>query len=194
MEHYYTIQGEGFNAGKPCYFIRIGGCEVGCHWCDVKESWNADSHKQYSPKEMLDWIEKSGNTENIVITGGEPTQYNLAPLTKFLIEKQKKVWIETSGAFKITGDWHWICLSPKKRMPALAENCKLANELKVIIYNQDDFDWAEKYRKMVPDTCILFLQPEWSKKDEMMPKIVDYVKKNSAWRISIQTHKYMNIP
>ena len=193
MEEFLTIQGEGYHSGKPACFIRLGGCDVGCHWCDVKESWNAALH----PLTNADMIVKNASahpTKTVVVTGGEPLMYNLDYLTGELNKKGIKTHLETSGAYKLTGKWDWICLSPKKNIPPQSSICKVAHELKVIIYNNHDFEWAEENAKYVEDKCKLFLQPEWSKSKEMLPLIIEYVKKNPQWSISLQTHKYMNIP
>lgn len=193
MEEFYTIQGEGFNTGKAAYFIRIGGCDVGCHWCDVKESWNANLHPLTSTDKIIEnalaWKAKS-----VVVTGGEPLIYNLDYLTKRLKEKNMETYIETSGAYPLSGEWDWICLSPKKTMPPQPEVYKKANELKVIVFNQHDFKWAEEQAENVNENCYLYLQPEWSKHAQLLPKIIEYVKQNPKWMISLQTHKYMNIP
>lgn len=193
MEHYYTIQGEGFHTGKPAHFIRLLGCSVGCVWCDVKESWKTNLEKAYPISDIVNLTQKS-DSELVVITGGEPTEYNLNLLTKELRKSGKKTLLETSGAYTITGKWDWICVSPKKFKQPLEESLHQANELKCIIYNQSDFDWAEKSAQNVPDECKLYLQPEWSKKDTMLPKIIEYVKKHPKWQISLQTHKYIGIP
>lgn len=192
MEEFYTIQGEGFHKGTAAYFIRIGGCDVGCHWCDVKESWNADIH----PPSGIEQIVKNAAhySDTIVVTGGEPLTWNMNPLTASLKSKNLQVHIETSGAYDLTGEWDWICLSPKKIKLPKKEVYNKANELKVIIYNQDDFRFAEEQAAKVNDKCILYLQPEWSKRDKMMPQIVAYVMKNPKWKVSLQTHKYLNIP
>jgi 7-carboxy-7-deazaguanine synthase len=193
MEHFYTIQGEGFNTGKAAYFIRLGGCDVGCTWCDVKESWDFDKHPFHSIEEMLEWnlVSKSNFC---VITGGEPSLYNLRPLTDLLIKNNVKTAIETSGTGEITGNWHWVCLSPKKFKLPIESSYLKANELKVIVFNKHDLIWAEEQASKVKPGCILFLQPEWEKREEMMPMIVEYVKQNPKWKISLQTHKYLNIP
>ena len=193
MEHFYTIQGEGFNTGKAAYFIRLGGCDVGCTWCDVKESWDFDKHPVHSIEEMLEWnlVSKSNFC---VITGGEPSIYNLRPLTDLLIKNNVKTAIETSGTGEITGNWHWVCLSPKKFKLPIESSYLKANELKVIVFNKHDLIWAEEQAAKVKPGCILFLQPEWEKREEMMPMIVEYVKHNPKWKISLQTHKYLNIP
>jgi organic radical activating enzyme len=193
MEAFYTIQGEGANSGSAAYFVRLGGCDVGCHWCDVKESWDKNAHTQKSIEEILEnALVYRG--KNIVITGGEPAMYDLVPLTNLLHSNGFNLWIETSGAYEITGKWDWICLSPKRSKLPKETELKKANELKIIIYNNDDFNFALKYKSTVNDTCELYLQPEWSKQDKMLPKIIDFVKENPEWKISLQTHKFMNIP
>ncbi|MCX7729456.1 MAG: 7-carboxy-7-deazaguanine synthase QueE [Bacteroidia bacterium] len=193
MEEFYSLQGEGFHTGKPAYFIRIGGCDIGCHWCDVKESWNAEIHPIKSVHEIIEHV-LSSRAISVVITGGEPTQYNLILLTQLLKKCNINIYLETSGAYKIEGYFDWICLSPKKRNLPLEENYALANELKVIIHNHHDFSFAEEMSKKVHSECHLFLQPEWSKREEFLPKIIDYVQKHTKWRLSLQTHKYINIP
>jgi len=192
MEEFYTIQGEGFHTGKAAYFIRIGGCDVGCHWCDVKESWNADLHPPTSSNNIVNNVKNIANT--VVVTGGEPSMWNLEYITKSLQNLQIKTHVETSGAYKLTGLWDWICLSPKKtKLPLEAVYLK-ANELKMIVFNKNDFKFAEEQAAKVSENCELFLQPEWSNKEKMTPLIVDYVMKNPKWKISLQTHKYLNIP
>ena len=195
MEEFYTIQGEGFNTGKAAYFVRIGGCDVGCHWCDVKESWDASVHPLTETDKIVENASKCP-ARSVVVTGGEPTMYNLDYLTGEFKRRNLNTFLETSGAYQITGEWDWICLSPKKTMPVLEENFSKANELKVIVYNRDDFQFAEKMSLVIGhrSSVILFLQPEWSKRDEMLPLIVEYVQKNPKWRISLQTHKYIGIP
>ncbi len=193
MEEFYTIQGEGFNTGKPAYFIRIGGCGIGCHWCDVKESWNANQHPLVSTKNVIKNVIDQ-KADSVVITGGEPLIYNLDLLTRELKRQGVKTFIETSGAYAFSGTWDWICLSPKKTMLPLQENYKLANELKVIVYNKNDISWAQEQAKHVSNDCILYLQPEWSKTEELIPLIVEFVKTHTKWRISLQSHKYMHIP
>jgi 7-carboxy-7-deazaguanine synthase len=193
MEAFYTIQGEGYHSGKAAYFIRIGGCDVGCHWCDVKESWNASLH----PLTKTDDIVRSSvkNTSKaVVVTGGEPSMYNLNYLTQELRKIGIQTFVETSGAYLLSGEWNWICLSPKKTLPSLPAIFRRANELKIIVHNKDDFKWAEKNAESVGSSCILYLQPEWSKRNEMMPMIVDYVMNNPRWKVSLQTHKYLGIP
>ncbi len=193
MEEFYTIQGEGFNTGKAAYFIRIGGCDVGCHWCDVKESWDANVH----PLTKVDQIIKNlqnYQAKSVVVTGGEPLMYNLNSITRLLKEQNIETFIETSGAYPLSGTWDWICLSAKKTMKPLDEIYSKANELKVIVYNQNDFKWAEEQAQKVGPNCYLYLQPEWSKRNELLPHIIAYVKQHPKWMISLQTHKYINIP
>lgn len=193
MEEFYTIQGEGFHSGKAAYFIRIGGCDVGCHWCDIKESWDANLH----PLTNADVIAANASafpSKDIVITGGEPLTYNLKYLTSLLKSKGMNTHLETSGTFRLSGLWDWICLSPKKRSAAIDEIYTVANELKVIVHNKDDFEFAEEQAKKVNADCYLFLQPEWSKAEKMMPLIVEFVQQHPKWNVSLQTHKYMRIP
>ncbi len=192
MEEFYTIQGEGFHTGRAAYFIRVGGCDVGCHWCDVKESWNPNLHPATTIHHIAEEAKKYSST--VVITGGEPLTWNMQPLTQMLKDAAFTIHIETSGAYALTGIWDWICLSPKKTKPPVHEVYAKAHELKMIIFNQHDFKWAEEHAAKVGKDCVLFLQPEWSKRDAMMPLISDYVMKNPKWRISLQTHKYIGIP
>lgn len=192
MEEFYTIQGEGFHKGTAAYFIRIGGCDVGCHWCDVKESWNAKLHPPTPVDTLIDNAVSASKT--IIITGGEPLTWDMTRLTEGLKNAGAQVHIETSGAYPLTGTWDWICLSPKKIKLPTEEIYEVANELKVIIFNKHDFIFAEEQAAKVNGNCILYLQPEWSNRDKMMPLIVDYVMKNSKWKVSLQTHKYLNIP
>jgi organic radical activating enzyme len=192
MEAFYTIQGEGFYKGSAAYFIRLGGCDVGCHWCDVKESWDPEIHPPTNIENIVNDAKSNSNT--VVVTGGEPLMWNMFPLTRLLNEYKIKTHIETSGAYKLTGDWDWICLSPKKNKNPLNEIYNKANELKVIVYNLNDLEFAENEAQKVNTDCILYLQPEWSNRDKMMPIIVDYVMKNTKWKVSLQTHKYLNIP
>ena len=193
MEEFYSIQGEGFNAGKPAYFIRVGGCDVGCHWCDVKESWNPNLHPLTNVAQIIENTKKYP-AKSIVITGGEPLLYNLDYLTQQLANNGVEVFLETSGAHTLSGIWHWICLSPKKNMPPLAEVYNRADELKVIVYNKDDINWAESHAEKVNSACKLFLQPEWSNIEKVLPMIIEYILENPKWNISLQTHKYMQIP
>ncbi len=192
MEEFYTIQGEGFYTGKAAYFIRVGGCDVGCHWCDVKESWNANLHPATSTLKIVENVKKYANT--VVITGGEPLMWNMDYITKNLKKENIKIHIETSGAYPLTGIWDWICLSPKKTKLPLKDIYHKANELKIIVYNKNDFKFAEEQAKKVNENCELFLQPEWSNREKMTPQIVNYVMQNPKWKISLQTHKYLNIP
>ena len=192
MEAFYSIQGEGFHKGKASYFIRIGGCDVGCHWCDVKESWDPQAHPLTSTTNIVkNALEYS---EMVVVTGGEPLMWDMTILTRELKENNKKIHIETSGAYELTGNWDWICLSPKKQMKPVDEIYKKADELKVIVYNNDDFKFAEDQAKKISSKAHLFLQPEWENREKMMPIMVDYIKKNPKWKISLQTHKYLDIP
>ncbi len=193
MEEFYSIQGEGFNTGKSAYFIRVGGCDVGCHWCDVKESWNPNLHPLTNVDQVVGNVQKYP-AKSIVITGGEPLIYNLNYLTNKLANNGVEVFLETSGAHPLTGTWHWICLSPKKNLPPLPEVYKEAHELKVIVYNKNDIEWAETHAEKVGKDCKLYLQPEWSNKEKVTPLIIDYVMQNPKWNISLQTHKYMQIP
>ena len=192
MEEFYTIQGEGHHTGTAAYFIRVGGCDVGCHWCDVKESWNADLHPATDTDLIVENAKKYSDT--IVVTGGEPLMYNMDYLTNRLQSSRLKTHIETSGAYNLTGKWDWICLSPKKNKLPLQEVYENANELKVIIYNKNDFKFAEEQANKVTNGWVLFLQPEWSNQEKMTPLIVDYVMSNPRWKVSLQTHKYLNIP
>lgn len=193
MESFYTLQGEGFHQGKAAYFIRLAGCDVGCVWCDVKESWDKNLHKEISVEEIITNA-KMNPARIAVITGGEPAMYNLDDLTSRLHEENFFTHIETSGAYPITGEWDWICVSPKKFKSPLSENIARANELKVIIYNKSDFAWAEKNASLASASCKLYLQPEWSKSSIITPLIVDYIKQHPQWELSLQIHKYINVP
>jgi 7-carboxy-7-deazaguanine synthase len=193
MEDFYTIQGEGFYQGHAAYFIRLGGCDVGCVWCDVKESWNATLHPRVSISTMVQRAKASG-AKLAVVTGGEPAMYDLLQLTNSLASAGLQTNIETSGAYPISGKWDWVCFSPKKFKIPHPSVYLSADELKVIVYNKSDFSWAEEFAQKVRPDCKLFLQPEWSKEKEMLPLIIDYVKGDPKWRISLQVHKYMNIP
>ncbi|WP_299486353.1 7-carboxy-7-deazaguanine synthase QueE [uncultured Allomuricauda sp.] len=192
MEEFYTIQGEGYHKGTAAYFVRIGGCDVGCHWCDVKESWDAETHPPTAIENIVDNAVKYSNT--IVITGGEPLMWDMGPLTASLKAKNLKIHIETSGAYPLTGSWDWICLSPKKNKLPEEEIYEVAHELKVIVYNKHDLIFAEEQAAKVNENCILYLQPEWSVREKMIPLIVDYVMQHPKWIVSLQTHKYLNIP
>ena len=193
MEDFYTIQGEGYFQGYAAYFVRLGGCDVGCVWCDVKESWDASAHPLIHVDEIVTKAKASG-TEIVVVTGGEPAMYNLGKLTYALHQAGLKTNIETSGAYPLTGQWDWVCLSPKKFKSPDPSVYSLADELKVIVYNRSDFDWAQEHAALVRGGCELFLQPEWSREKEMLPLIIDYVKSFPRWKVSLQIHKYMNIP
>jgi 7-carboxy-7-deazaguanine synthase len=193
MEDFYTIQGEGFFQGHAAYFIRLGGCDVGCVWCDVKESWDVNAHPKVGVREIVRKVTDSGSPL-AVVTGGEPAMHNLEKLTTALKSAGVRTNIETSGAYPLTGAWDWVCLSPKKFMAPHPSVPAQANELKIVVYNKSDFEWAEKYESMVSDRCELFLQPEWSRENEVLPQMVEYVKNHPRWKISLQIHKYMNIP
>ncbi len=193
MESFYTIQGEGFYQGSAAWFLRLGGCDVGCVWCDVKDSWDASKHPQIAVPQIIEQI-KLTPTKIVVVTGGEPLMHNCNELTKALKQNNLHTNIETSGAYAITGDWDWICVSPKKFKAPLVEVLQKANELKVVIFNKSDFEWAEQHAALVSKYCKLYLQPEWSKHNEMTTLIVDYVKNNPRWEMSIQMHKYINVP
>lgn len=193
MEEFYTIQGEGFHSGKAAYFIRLGGCDVGCHWCDVKESWDAELHPLTQADQIVRNAEKYPG-KAVVVTGGEPLIYNLDYLSSELHKRGIKTFIETSGAYPLSGTWDWICVSPKKFKAPRPDILPLAGELKVIVFNKSDFIWAEEHASHVSEACKLYLQPEWSKAAEVTPLIIDYVMQNPKWEISLQTHKYLNIP
>lgn len=193
MESFYTIQGEGFHQGKAAYFVRLAGCDVGCVWCDVKESWDLSKHPVVEIKKIIDDA-KQYSSRMAVITGGEPLMHNLTELTDQFHSSGFRTHIETSGAYVLSGSWDWICLSPKKFKKPIEGICNLANELKVVVYNKSDFDWAEDYKSKMNANCKLYLQPEWSRESEMKQLIVDYIKQNPEWEISLQIHKYLNIP
>lgn len=193
VEEFYTIQGEGFNTGKAAYFIRLGGCDVGCSWCDAKQTWNP---KNFPPVEVSGIVKEVMKypAKSIVITGGEPLKYPLDILCDSLKEHNLEIFLETSGSEPLSGRFDWICLSPKKKKAPLKENYQFADELKVIICDSSDFEWAETNRKMVGKNCKLYLQPEWSRSKQVLPQIIEYVKSNPVWEISLQTHKFMDIP
>ena len=193
MEHFYTIQGEGYHQGRAAYFIRLGGCDVGCVWCDVKDSWDAEKHPKFNIEYLLLNIEKTP-AKLVVITGGEPLMHNLDELTAALQSKGFETNIETSGAYPLSGNWNWICVSPKKFKAPLPEILPLANELKVVVFNRSDFEWAEKYAALVSPVCKLYLQPEWDKAAEITPLLIEYIKQNPQWELSLQIHKYINVP
>jgi len=193
IDQFYTVQGEGFHMGKAAYFIRIGGCDIGCSWCDTKFSWNFEFHEFTTIESIVKNVQKK-NASTVVVTGGEPSLYNLAPLCALLKEKSIEAFVETSGAYPLRGNWDWICLSPKKQNPPQKEIFKKANELKVIISTNDDLKWAEENAIKVQTDCRLYLQPEWSVYGIMIPEIVEYVKLNQKWQVSLQAHKFMHIP
>jgi 7-carboxy-7-deazaguanine synthase len=193
MEQFHTIQGEGFHQGRAAYFIRLGGCDVGCVWCDVKDSWDAGQHPKLAVNEIVDEAARHA-ARLAVVTGGEPAMYELSELTKSLQGKGFRTHVETSGAYPLTGVWDWVCLSPKKFKPPVKEVLPLANELKIIIFNKHDLQWAESFVADVSPDCLLYLQPEWSRAEEMLPLMVDHVKQKPQWRIGIQMHKYINVP
>jgi len=193
MESFYTLQGEGFHQGKAAYFIRLGGCDVGCVWCDVKESWDPAAHPLKSTNEMVKQASMHP-CRLAIITGGEPLMHNLDDLTTSLKQAGFETNIETSGAYPLSGQWDWICLSPKKFKAPLPEVIPYANELKIVVFNKSDFAWAEKYAAQVADSCKLYLQPEWDKAAEVTPLIIDYIKDHPKWELSLQIHKYINVP
>lgn len=193
MEHFYTIQGEGFHQGRAAYFIRLGGCDVGCVWCDVKESWDASVHPLMKITDLVSTV-KQTPAKLVVITGGEPLMHNLNALTSALQQAGLETNIETSGSHPLSGHWDWICLSPKKFKVPLPGILPFANELKVVVFNKSDFDWAEKYAALVSDHCKLFLQPEWDKASTITPLLIEYIKDNPKWELSLQIHKYINVP
>ena len=193
MEAFYTIQGEGFYQGRAAYFIRLGGCDVGCVWCDVKESWDVDKHPRIEIKNIVDEALKYA-TKLAVVTGGEPLMHDCGALTDELHKAGFTTNIETSGSYPVSGSWDWICLSPKKFKAPLAEILPLANELKVVIFNKSDFAWAEQYAALVSPDCKLYLQPEWEKSAVVTPMIIDYILKNPKWEFSLQIHKYIHVP
>jgi len=193
MEQFLTIQGEGYHSGRSAYFIRTGGCDVGCVWCDVKESWNANDHPVIPVNQLVSSAVET-NTDFVVITGGEPAMYSLDHITSELNAQNIETAIETSGVYELTGNWHWICFSPKKFKKPVESIYQKANELKVIVFNAHDLSWAEEHASKLNEDCKLYLQPEWGKQEEVMPLIINYVKQNPKWRISLQTHKYLNIP
>ncbi|MCU0417114.1 MAG: 7-carboxy-7-deazaguanine synthase QueE [Cytophagaceae bacterium] len=193
MESFYTIQGEGYYQGSAAYFLRLGGCDVGCHWCDVKDSWDAEAHPKVSIPAMTEEVTQSGS-RIAVITGGEPLMHDLTSLTKALQNEGVRTHIETSAVYPLTGTWDWVCVSPKKFKPAKEEVLAVCDELKIIVFHPNDLDWAEGFITKVKPECKLFLQPEWSRQEEMLPLIISYIKENPKWTISLQIHKYMNIP
>lgn len=193
MEHFYTLQGEGMYSGQAAYFIRLGGCDVGCVWCDVKESWDAAAHPHMTVQEITA-LAAAHPGRIAVITGGEPAMHDLNPLCDALHAEGFRIHIETSGAHPLRGRLDWITLSPKKFKSPLPENLPLANELKVVVFNKSDFQWAEQHAAQTGGQCRLYLQPEWDKRDTMTPQIIDYIQAHPQWQLSLQTHKYLNIP
>jgi 7-carboxy-7-deazaguanine synthase len=193
MEHFYTIQGEGAFTGVPAYFIRLAGCDVGCTWCDVKESWDASQYSSHSANEMLGWVQSS-KAKMVVITGGEPAMYDLSEVVNTFHKANLRVHIETSAAYEIHGNFDWITISPKKFKFPLESEMKKAHELKIVAFNKSDFQWAEQWEVHCNENCKLFLQPEWDKREKMMDLIIDYVKEHPHWQISLQTHKILNVP
>ncbi len=193
MEHFYTLQGEGAYAGHAAYFIRLGGCDVGCVWCDVKESWDAAAHPQMKVSEiMAAALQYPGRIA--VITGGEPALYDLGPLTEALKQAGFRTHIETSGSSPLTGTFDWVTVSPKKFKAPLLSALSRADELKIIVYHRSDFEWAEQHAAATTSHCLLLLQPEWGKSTQMTPMIIEYIHHHPNWRLSLQTHKYLNIP
>jgi organic radical activating enzyme len=193
MEHFYTVQGEGANTGRSAYFLRLGGCDVGCVWCDVKDSWEANRHPLCTIDRMVEHVNASG-AKRVVVTGGEPCMYDLQPLTDALHKSGLSCYLETSGAYPVSGTWDWICVSPKKFKAPLPDSLQKADELKVVVYHPSDLEWAEKHAAGVAKECRLFLQPEYDVRDRMLPLIIDYAKRHQQWTISLQTHKVMQIP
>jgi 7-carboxy-7-deazaguanine synthase len=193
MEHFYTLQGEGYHQGRAAYFIRLGGCDVGCVWCDVKDSWEGGKHPLVEINFLVAEVKKTP-AEIVVITGGEPLMHSLDHLTELFKLAGFRTHIETSGAYPMSGSWDWICVSPKKFKAPLPEILPHANELKTVVFNKSDFAWAEKYAALVPSSCKLYLQPEWEKAAEMTPLIIDYIKEHPKWELSLQIHKYINVP
>jgi organic radical activating enzyme len=192
VEAFYTIQGEGFYQGHAAYFVRLAGCDVGCHWCDVKESWDSEAHELQTVEQIVDEA-SACEARVVVITGGEPAMHNLEALTTAFKNAGFATHIETSGAHALSGDLDWVCLSPKKFKAPLEEACKVASELKVVVFNKSDFEWAEIYAAQVSATCQLYLQPEWEKMDSMMDQIVSYIQQNPKWQLSVQIHKWIGV-
>lgn len=193
METFYSIQGEGKHSGSPAYFIRLGGCDVGCFWCDVKESWDIEAHPK-QPTDQIAGDAKESGTRIVVVTGGEPGMHNLADLTDKLRQKNLRTHLETAGVHKLTGDWDWICFSPKKFKKPLDSVYEVADELKVVIYNRHDLEWAQEHAARVKGDCELFMQPEWDQRDQVIPMILNFIRENPRWQISLQTHKYIGVP
>ncbi|MDB5199973.1 MAG: Radical domain protein [Chitinophagaceae bacterium] len=201
MEAFYTLQGEGYYQGRAAYFIRLGGCDVGCVWCDVKESWDVTKHPLKTIDEIVEDAKLISSPTGrgregalVVVTGGEPLMHDLTELTNALHKAGFQTNIETSGSSPLSGNWDWICLSPKKFKAPLPEILQKAHELKVVVFNKSDLDWAEKYVALVAPDCKLYLQPEWEKASMVTPMIIDYIKSNPKWELSLQIHKYINVP
>jgi len=193
MEMFYSLQGEGYHQGKAAFFIRLAGCDVGCVWCDVKDSWNASKHPQLSIDEIVN-AALSHPSKIAIVTGGEPLLHALDPLTTALKTAGFQTHIETSGSSPLSGQWDWICLSPKKFKFPLEESIAAASELKVVVFNKSDIEWAESFEKKVSPNCKLYLQPEWDKADTMTPLSIDYIKAHPQWELSAQLHKYIQVP
>ena len=194
MEHFYTLQGEGYHQGRAAYFVRLAGCDVGCVWCDVKESWDANAHKKMRIEDIVAIIQEQMPSGLVVVTGGEPLMHSLDNLTTQLKAAGYETNIETSGSHPLSGSWNWICVSPKKFKAPLDEVLPFANELKIVVFNKSDFEWAEKYASLVNENCKLYLQPEWDKCEIVTPLIIDYIKQQPKWNLSLQIHKYINVP
>jgi organic radical activating enzyme len=193
VEDFYSVQGEGYHTGKAAYFLRLGGCDVGCSWCDTRFAWDPDLHPVTATESIIDRVIAS-SADSVVVTGGEPLMYNLDLLCRGLRAGNIKTFLETSGAYPLSGEWDWICLSPKRNMPPVPGIFKMAHELKVIVCDESDFDWAEQCSRQVGSGCMLFLQPEWSVYEKIIHMVVNYVKQNRRWMISLQAHKFMKIP
>ena len=196
VEHFYTLQGEGFHQGRAAYFVRLGGCDVGCVWCDVKESWDASVHPKMTVDEIVNTVVQNSSPQKglVVITGGEPLMHDLTQLTAALQAAGFETNIETSGAHPLSGSWDWVCLSPKKFKAPLPSVVPFANELKVVIFNKSDFEWAEKYAALVSPQCKLYLQPEWDRASIVTPLMIEYIKQHPQWELSLQIHKYIHVP
>jgi 7-carboxy-7-deazaguanine synthase len=193
LEEFYSIQGEGFNTGKAAYFVRIGGCDLACFWCDSPESWNPEEHQFVLITDIIERVKSTG-ADTIVVTGGEPLIYNFDRFCTLARNAGITLMLETSGAHQFSGTWDWVCLSPKKQKQPIKSYFQLANELKVIIYEDSDFIWAEDCANKITNSCVLFLQPEWSRFEKTGKMVVDYVKNNPKWKVSVQTHKFLKIP
>lgn len=193
MEHFYTLQGEGFYQGQAAYFIRLGGCDVGCVWCDVKDSWDGGKHPLWQIQDLVNKVRETP-AKIVVITGGEPLMHDLTELTNQLQLAGLRTHMETSGSSPLTGNWNWITVSPKKFKEPLPEVIPFANELKIIVFNKSDFAWAEKFASQVTPGCKIYLQPEWSKSEIITPLIIEYIKAHPQWQLSLQIHKFIHVP